>query len=346
MTTQEILTRVHDAAKPFAPVLTAADSREYNAESVMRDMYASLMALAADLEDQLRREIAASRGVGNAAKIICAMLKAAEKEHRTGCAYPWIDADGRQCVCDGYQAYRLREHLPLIERPEDAPEPINLDKIFPRDLTGWKHLPLPSANELKSFIATERAKGGKKAAINWSFGPEAPTVNAVYLLNAVTIFPAASEILWNTLVSPLCIVTEQGDALVLPIRDMNKKMPTPTDAERKAIEAEAEQNRQRNAELAAKQGEKRRAEDMVGAMSDCIDRYRDQQKKALEQADKAATEAEKADAMRAFYKACRFEADAWFKRCAQQLIVNPEFSVELGIVEIMLKKLYAGEDAA
>ena len=85
MTTQEILTRVHDAAKPFAPVLTAADSREYNAESVMRDMYASLMALAADLEDQLRREIAASRGVGNAAKIICAMLKAAEKEHRTGC---------------------------------------------------------------------------------------------------------------------------------------------------------------------------------------------------------------------------------------------------------------------
>lgn len=348
MTTQEILTRVYDAAKPFAPVLTAADSRDYNAERVMRDMHERIMALAADLEAQLRREIAASRGVGNAAKIICGILKTCKAEKRDNLAYPWIDADGRQCVCDGFQAYRLRQHLPLEERPDTLPPTgVNLDKLFPCDLTGWKHLEMPSVNELRSFIAMERAQNGKKSTPIWSFGPEAPSVSAVLLLNAVTIFPAVTEILWNTLVSPLVITCEQGDGMVLPTRDLKKTMPNPaTDEERKAIEAEAEQTRQRNAEARAEYEARRKEEDNIRTQSDLIDRYRNEQREALERVEKAANDADKADAMQAFNAACKSEAEAWISRFKSSQICYPDFSVELSTFENVIRKLYMGENAA
>ena len=50
----------------------------------------------------------------NAAKNITRMLSALKKRDcRTAMHFAWIDDKGRQCICDGFRAYRLTEHLLL-----------------------------------------------------------------------------------------------------------------------------------------------------------------------------------------------------------------------------------------
>ena len=352
MTTQEILARVNDAASPFAIVEASQDSRGYNAESVMRDMHSKLRLLAADLEAQLRQEIAASRGTGNAARIITSMLKA-QLESRKALAYPWIDAEGRQCACDGFQAYRLREHMPLPERPEDAGAPIDLGRIFPADLTGWKPLPMPSAKDLRAFIAVERAKWtGKPKDFNaaWSFGDHAPSVSAKYLLNAATVFPAADTIYWNTLVSPLVLACDAGDALVMPIRDKNKTQPAPaSDDERKAIETENANKAQLAKEAAERTAAVCKARDEAAAASEQSKNAQYAQVKALcdaKKAEKAGDAAAKDAAMQAYYRACENDARARIAQYAATTAFDPAFAVELVDFEATLRKLYAREYAA
>ena len=63
MKTQDILARVNGALAQCTP------------ENVPFSLNHELKQLAADLEAQVRREIAASKGVGSAARIITAMLK-------------------------------------------------------------------------------------------------------------------------------------------------------------------------------------------------------------------------------------------------------------------------------
>ena len=352
MTTQEILTRVNDAASPFAAVEASQDSRGYSAEIVMREMNRRLRLLAADLEAQLRQEIAASHGTGNAARIIASMLKA-QLGTRESLAYPWIDAQGRQCACDGFQAYRLREHMPLPERPENAGEPIDLDRIFPPSLTGWKELPMPSAKELRAFIAVERAKWtGRKKDFNaaWSFGDHAPSVNAQYLLNAATVFPAAKTIYWNTLYSPLVLPCDAGDAIVMPIRDKNKiQAAGASEAERKAIEEENARKEQLVRENEARASAIRKARDDAAAALEQSKGAQYSQLQALHEAnkaEKAGDTAAKEAAMQAYYTACENDAKARINQYAATMKFDPAFSVELVDFEAILRKLYAREYAA
>ena len=102
MQTHEILSRVNDAIS-----LVEANNSPLDA----------LKSLASGLEAQVRHEVAKSSGSGNAVKTVEAMLKPM-LESRTALAYAWIDSKGRQCICDGFQAYRLKKHLPLPKRPE------------------------------------------------------------------------------------------------------------------------------------------------------------------------------------------------------------------------------------
>ncbi len=110
-----------------------------------------LQKLAANLAGYVRQEVAASRGVGDAAKTIQRMLNDMKKSDagRTALHYAWIDEEGRQCACDGFRAYRLNEPLPLEERPDIAGDGIDLDKIIPDIAAGsFDALPLPSIAEL------------------------------------------------------------------------------------------------------------------------------------------------------------------------------------------------------
>lgn len=195
--------------------------------------------LAADLAADVRQHIAASHGVGNAAKTISRMLNGLKKsDHRRALHYAWIDAKGRQCACDGFRAYRLNEPLPLEPRPDDAGDGIDLDKVVPTITGEYDALPLPAVADLKAHIALERAANGRGFCPLWDFGPGRPVVNAPYLLDLLSVLPDAAEIFClrglRGLTSPLYARSERGDAVLLPVRM--------TDADRaaKAQEAEAQ----------------------------------------------------------------------------------------------------------
>lgn len=178
-----------------------------------------LEALSADLAEQVRAEYAASRGEANAARTISALLKANKKDSgRTALHYAWIDGKGRQCVCDGFRAFRLNEALPLEERPADAGDPLNLDKVVPDIRRGYAAAALPGAKEVKAFIALERAAKGRKVSPVWDFGKGKPAVNAAYLLDLLNVLPDAAEIYCGGPFSPMYAKSERGDAVLLPVR--------------------------------------------------------------------------------------------------------------------------------
>ena len=213
MTTQEILTRVNDLCKLIDAQPVGATLADYS--HALRD----------DLAAQLRAEIARQGGTGNAVKTIERMLKPM-RGSRDALAYPWTDAEGRQCVCDGFRAYRLRKPLPLAERPASAGMAIDLAQIYPRSTADYASIPMPEYSAVKSFIATFQAENGRKATPLWHFGKRMPTVDARYLLDLITVFPSAAEIKYNPapsgMYSPLVLECETGDALLLPVRVTGK----------------------------------------------------------------------------------------------------------------------------
>lgn len=218
MKTQEILTRVN-AAMAIVP--------KDEAYVIPGTIYGELSQLARDLEAQIRLECASERGSANATRTIAKMLNRCKKESfRTSLHYAWTDSEGRQCVCDGFRAFRFKEPLPLEPRPADAGDPIDLDKIMP-DGKDYEATPLPSAKEIKAFIAIERSKaGGKRGAdVIWDFGEGKPAVNAEYLLDLVQVFPDATEIFHGVgtkLLSTLYARCDAGEAVLLPIRTKGK----------------------------------------------------------------------------------------------------------------------------
>lgn len=200
---------------------------------------AALDALTADLTDQMRRDAAAKAGRGNAEKIIRGVLCNADALRKGDDSNPikwqWTDAQGRQCVCDGFVAFRLVDALPLPPRPANAPKPVDLDKLFCKDVTHADYLdslPLPDPADVRAFIRAERArkaaakKEGKKIKtagiyFGWDFGKGRPMVNAQYLLDVMTVFPDAKRIYFRRgsagLAKPLQISTPHGDAVIMPI---------------------------------------------------------------------------------------------------------------------------------
>lgn len=329
MTTQDILNRVNTAIAEFDAHLTCRQT---------------LADLRDDLESKLRHEIAKQDGTLNAARIIERILGTSLKEKRHALAFPWIDGESRQCISDGFRAFRLRNHLPLPERPDNIGAGIDLDKIFPKSTNGMKSLRMPTVNELREFIALEKAKfTGKRKDFSamWDFGSHAPTVNAEYLLDAATVFPNATTIFWNTLVSPLYITDESGDALLLPIRDMGKTQEPPAnDDERKAIEAEnarTEANRKESAErsnaiLKAHED----YDDAYGALKDALQ----QQKKASDNMSAAQTEAEYNAAFEQWCDACEHEAAARLRGYAAESVFNYAVSLSTYEFEHLIRTMY------
>lgn len=256
MKTEHILSRVNEIA----------------AQDAAAPVRAQLDALAADLAAQIRAEYAAAKGVGSIARTIDRILKRTRKqEGRTSLHYAWIDAKGRQCICDGYQAYRLTEPLPLEDRPADAGDPIDLEKIVPAvNAADFVELPLPGLSEIKARIALERATHDKKHTPEWDFGEGRPVVNAAMLGELVQILPDAATIWCRRgsagLVSPLYTRTPDGDAILLPIKSADYVARS-----RKADELAA----QHNAAAVERRADEKRAKtmrDLLTAYADELDR--------------------------------------------------------------------------
>ncbi len=327
MRTKEILTRVNEAIS-----LINAPLR----------LNAALESLVRDLESQVRSEIANSKGVGNALKTITTILAgAADNGKRPGLAYPWIDAEGRQCVCDGFVLFRLREHLPLPERPADVPDPPDVAKLFPADLSAYKTLPMPSAKELRAFIAVERAKHGRRRndfAPVWSFGEGAPSVNALYLLYAATVFPNAAEIFWQAPLSAMYIACDEGDGIVLPIRTF-KETPEQLKAQREADAARRKADEERR-EIVSAAGEDYKVARKIANDAQAA------KNAALIEAEKAADKHTKAKAMETYYGHAEDEGLARLRMYKAAMVTIEDFDIEPGELEYLLRLLHARELAA
>ena len=330
MNTQEILTRLNKACELCVDKFDAA---------LFQD-------LARDLREQLRMEIACNAGQGNAAKAIRAFLKAVKKDARESLHYPWIDSAGRECYCDGYRAFRLNNPLRLVERPDDAGKPIDLDGIYPDSLAGWKEVPMPTIAEIKTHIALQKSNGVDRRDILWRFGNGKPAVNANYLLDAAMIFPDAERLFWNTLVSPLVIASFDGDGLILPVRTKDAAQPEPaSEDERKAIEAyDAKQEAQRQkaaertraiCEAHNREHEANMAMDAAAARCKVLE---DGVKNASNDNLKSGLMEQLADARRDF-------ARASLQHHAAILEYDPEVYISVEQFEILAKMLY-GVNAA
>ena len=215
MTTDKILERVYEALN-----CDMFDVRE----QILRD-------LAAALTDDLNAEKAHSAGRQGALRVVKAMLAEASK-HNEGLGYAWYDSADRQCVCDGFQAYRMKAHLPLAEDPcELDRRHINLDNIIPPDTEGWLTVAMPSAAELRRCIAEQKASftGKRKDFVAvYSLGDYQPSVNAQLLLNIAAIFPAVTELRWISIVGPIVFSCDDGDGVILPVR-VSPKAKFPAD---------------------------------------------------------------------------------------------------------------------
>ena len=148
-------------------------------------------ALKAEAAAEIRREEAKRSGTANRQKAAERVIKSARasmpfKEALHGA---WITADGMQNLCDGFQAYRLREALPLEEIPANV-QPLDIARIV---LTNCGDVvPLPELSELRAYIKTEKArkKATKdKSGVIYDFGEELPQINAEYLLTALELLP-------------------------------------------------------------------------------------------------------------------------------------------------------------
>ena len=89
-----------------------------------------------------------------AAAVLNRLLKRCQKDNAKKEAFhkAWIDAAGRQCVCDGYRAYRLNSRLDAVETNTDR-IPMDLDKILqPLDAGKVDEIPAPDAEAVALAI--------------------------------------------------------------------------------------------------------------------------------------------------------------------------------------------------
>lgn len=222
MNKTDILTRVTEAS--------ALVSEERYAAAIE-----ALSKLADGLKADIRLDSAKSSGNLDATKAALRVLKNAANYSREGIKYPWIDGKDRQCFMDGFRAYRLKEALKLPPRPENAGEPIDLDKIMDTGTYSDECLTLPTIGELKASIQTQRAEwratGKGKSVLRkpfsalWKFGDGQPAVDAEYLLDTLAIMGEGVEAHYSltnegkpNCVGPIQFTSERGDAILLPVR--------------------------------------------------------------------------------------------------------------------------------
>ena len=293
-----------------------------------------------DLEDKLRMDAAKSRGSVNAVTLLKRVCKACKDSGREALAYAWIDSDGRQCVCDGYRAYRLKEPVPMEPRPNDIGTPIDLGKIFPPDVCGWQEVELPALADLKAHVAIERAKRGKTDPL-WDLGPSAPTVNAQYLLEAMQLFPGAVKGYHMGVLRPVYLCDEHGEALVLPVRAQEPKQTKPavTDAERAAAEADEKREQERNAELRADWERRNKLQEQQDEAFRTYTTHRDKAAKISEAMKKADNDAEREKLRKHGKREARNAAMAKLQWYSARYQCNEREYIPLGEFEAAIKIL-------
>ena len=121
----------------------------------------------------------------------------------------WVDNCGRQCVCDGYHAVRMKNHIDGFDTVEP---PIDLDNAMKADGEPIE-LPLPTPGELKACIAEQKGKDRKF----YDFGEGLPRVDATFLKDILDILPGAKAKSYG--INKLILFeSDVGDGILLPVR--------------------------------------------------------------------------------------------------------------------------------
>lgn len=190
-----------------------------------------LSALVIDLRETIATEEECKRGRAapySAAKRICKRT-VERNSHRPSTRGAWIDADGKQCLCDGMTGVRLNSPFKLTVAPEpECGDRFDLDAVIcPVRLNSitLKSLPAEVRAKIKSDRAEYKASNRSKYepfAPTYDFGAGLPLVNAEYLLDLLELFPDCEIYAHDNPRYPIYFKSASGEAVLCPIRKSEK----------------------------------------------------------------------------------------------------------------------------
>lgn len=190
-----------------------------------------LSALVIDLRETIATEEECKRGRAApyaAAKRICKRT-VDRNGHRPSTQGTWIDADGKQCLCDGMTGVRLNSPFKLTVAPEpECGERFDLDAVIRPIRLNSIALKSPSTAlraKIKSDRAEYKASGRSKYesfVSTYDFGVGLPLVNAEYLLDLLELFPDCEIYAHENCNSPIYFKSASGEAVLCPIRKSEK----------------------------------------------------------------------------------------------------------------------------
>lgn len=190
-----------------------------------------LSALVIDLRETIAAEEECRRGCAvpyAAAKRICKRT-IERNSHRPSTRGAWIDADGKQCLCDGMTGVRLNRPFKLTVAPEsECGERFDLDAVIRPVRLNSVALKSTSAGvraKIKSDRAEYKASNRSKYESfvpTYDFGAGLPLVNAEYLLDLLELFPDCEIYAHENPVYPIYFKSASGEGVLCPIRKSEK----------------------------------------------------------------------------------------------------------------------------
>lgn len=180
-------------------------------EKWLRCNYISDVTDALEIWNMAHEELCKSKG-GSVYSALKRIVKSADKGYRSDIQGAWLDSEGRQCVCDGYRAVRLKNPVAGLKeaRGLDLTEIMNIE---PQPTT----LELPAPGEMKAYIADPTSRRKSDGTVLYDFGLGLPLVDAKFLKDMMDIFPDA-VVTCDGLVKPLVFKSDAGDGILLPVR--------------------------------------------------------------------------------------------------------------------------------
>ena len=133
------------------------------------------------LAREAKEEMVSKGGKKDVLAACKAIVKSAQGQCRDNLKGAFIDKEGYQCLCDGFRAVRLKDHLDALPTAEG----IDLERIFKPCREYSVEMKLPTIGEVKAFIASEKAAGKKE--FRYDFGEGKPAVDAKYLLDLLKL---------------------------------------------------------------------------------------------------------------------------------------------------------------
>ena len=159
-----------------------------------------------------------------AGKYVMKMLAGLNSEDNPALMNIWSDNFDRWFACDGYRAYRLnRKPADVVEVPLRGRK--GYDEIHVKIETMFNEEYIENVVEIPYVMADIVAASKDKTDCVIDLGDDYPAVNAKYLRDALELLPDGKLYCQDNMrrmVSPVYVKSDNGIALILPVRRENK----------------------------------------------------------------------------------------------------------------------------